>query len=89
MSAANSATVPPYGYDATVAPGAAAYPTSPENALAPGVFPDPNDPNSVIATQPFTPYQPRERIAPLDVYLQEAQYWSSDAWRVGQQRLGT
>ena len=61
-----------YGYDATVAPGAAAYPTSPENALAPGVFPDPNDPNSVIATQPFTPYQPRERIAPLDVYLQEA-----------------
>ncbi len=61
-----------YGYDATVAPGAAGYPTSPENALAPGVFPNPNDPNSVIATQPFTPYQPRERVAPLDVYLQEA-----------------
>ena len=61
-----------YGYDATVAPGAAGYPTSPENALAPGAFPNPNDPNSVIATQPFTPYQPRERIAPLDVYLQEA-----------------
>ena len=61
-----------YGYDATIAPGAAGYPSSPENALAPGAFPNPNDPNSVIATQPFTPYQPRERIAPLDVYLQEA-----------------
>ena len=61
-----------YGYEATVAPGAAGYPVSPENALAPGAFPNPNDPNSVIATQPFTPYQPRERIAPLDVYLQEA-----------------
>jgi outer membrane protein insertion porin family len=61
-----------YGYDTTLAPGAAGYPTSTENALAPGAFPNPNDPNSVIATQPFTPYQPRERIAPLDVYLQEA-----------------
>ena len=61
-----------YGYDTSLAPGVAGYPTSPENALAPGVFPSPNDPNSVIATQPFTPYQPRERIAPLDVYLQEA-----------------
>jgi outer membrane protein insertion porin family len=61
-----------FGYDATVAPSAAGYPISPENALAPGAYPNPNDPNSVIATQPFTPYQPRERIAPLDVYLQEA-----------------
>lgn len=61
-----------YGYDATVAPGVAGLPTSNENALAPGAFPNPDDPNSVIATQPFTPYQPRERIAPLDVYLQEA-----------------
>ncbi len=61
-----------YGYDATVAPGAAGYSTSPENTLAPGAYANPDDPNSIIATQPFTPYQPRERIAPLDVYLQEA-----------------
>lgn len=61
-----------YDYNATVAPGTTGYAMTPEANVAPGVYMDPNDPNSTIATQPFTPYQPRERIAPIDVYVQEA-----------------
>ena len=62
-------------YNSTIAPGSTGFATTPEANIAPGVYQDPNsvnDPNGIIATQPFEPYQPRERIAPLDVYVQEA-----------------
>ncbi len=59
------------GYDATIAPGAAQGFTTNEATIAPGMYVDPmagiNSPDLMIPG-----YRPRERIAPIDVYVQEA-----------------
>ncbi len=64
---------PQGSYGATIAPGVTQPLGSNQSAVAPGVYPgiDPmagiNAPEVMIPNQ----YQPRVRIAPLDVYLQE------------------
>jgi outer membrane protein insertion porin family len=61
---------PSDAYGSTLAPGASQYPAPGSQVLTPGVAPyiDP----SVGITAPSPVYQPRERIAPIDVYVQEA-----------------
>lgn len=74
-----SYTSSPSDYGSSIAPGAVQYPNGQipstlESTLAPGVFPydagGMGYPN--IAAPGTTGFQPRQRIAPLDVYLQEA-----------------
>lgn len=61
----------PGGYNATIAPGAAQGFVTNEATIAPGVYVDPMA--GITAPDVMVPgYRPRERIAPLDVYLQEA-----------------
>lgn len=72
-----STTQPGYGtgtygngaYGSALAPGAVGAPYGP-SAIAPGATY--TDPNIGITAPSNTVYRPRERIAPIDVYIQEA-----------------
>lgn len=58
-------------YGATIAPGAAQYPFTDTQAIAPGAVPY-VDPSVGITAPGGTHFQAPERIAPIDVYVQEA-----------------
>lgn len=62
---------PSDNYGSTLAPGASQYPSAGSDMLAPGVAPY-IDPSVGITAPAGTAYQPRERVAPIDVYVQEA-----------------
>ncbi len=63
-----------YGYESAVAPGATISPYASQSAIAPGALPTPGpDFEGIDITAPdMGGYQPQERIAPIDVYVQEA-----------------
>ncbi|MEM8732616.1 MAG: BamA/TamA family outer membrane protein [Planctomycetota bacterium] len=61
----------PSDYGSTLAPGASAIPQSDAQAIAPGVIPY-VDPNVGITAPAEAGFRARERIAPVDVYVQEA-----------------
>ena len=65
----------PSDYNATIAPGVTQLPNTMQSTIAPGAFPG-VDPSGVpypdITAPGGTGYQPRQRISPIDVYVQEA-----------------
>ncbi|MEM7474809.1 MAG: BamA/TamA family outer membrane protein [Planctomycetota bacterium] len=61
----------PSDYNSSIAPGATAQPGSTGSAIAPGASPF-ISPDVGITAPEQTGYQPRERVAPLDVFVQEA-----------------
>ena len=65
----------PSDYSSTLAPGVTQFPGSMESAIAPGAFPayDPSGvPYPVITAPGGNGYVPRQRISPIDVFVQEA-----------------
>ncbi|MEO8269223.1 MAG: BamA/TamA family outer membrane protein, partial [Aureliella sp.] len=69
------ATSSPSDYGATIAPGATQPQGSFESTVAPGAFPglDPSGiPYPDITAPGGNDYRPRQRISPIDVYVQEA-----------------
>ncbi len=64
------AVAAPNSYGSTIAPGATGLPSDNPSAIAPGVFP-PMDPTAGFTAPGVGPDVPRERIAPIDVFLQE------------------
>ncbi|MFK7738276.1 MAG: BamA/TamA family outer membrane protein [Pirellulaceae bacterium] len=58
-------------YQSTLAPGVMDVPQTSGQAIAPGVVPY-VDPTTGIAARPETNFRAPERIAPVDVYVQEA-----------------
>lgn len=68
-------TPSPSDYGATIAPGATQPQGSFESTVAPGAFPalDPSGiPYPDITAPGGTGYRPRQRVSPIDIYVQEA-----------------
>ncbi len=65
----------PGDYSATIAPGVTQLPNTMQSTIAPGAFPS-YDPSGVpypdISAPAGNGYRPRQRISPIDVYVQEA-----------------
>ncbi len=65
----------PSDYSSAVAPGAMQDPNSFDSAIAPGVMPG-SDSSGLVYPDIMAPsgvgYRPRQRISPIDVYVQEA-----------------
>jgi outer membrane protein insertion porin family len=65
----------PNEYGSAIVPGATQFPSTMESAVAPGVFPE-YDQSGLNVPDITAPgggaYQPRQRIAPIDVFVQEA-----------------
>ncbi len=65
----------PSDYNSTIAPGVTQLPNTMQSTIAPGAFPG-YDPSGVPYPDITAPggngYQPRQRISPIDVYVQEA-----------------
>ncbi len=69
------ATASPSDYGATIAPGATLPQGSLESTVAPGAFPA-SDPSGIPFPDITAPggngYRPRQRVSPIDIYVQEA-----------------